>query len=81
VAIAKGLSDRKMQRALTQFFKPANWFEVRAALTQAKRANQGGDHCRTVANPAKGETPGEPPKTGHRPGRKTRQRRPGKRGP
>jgi hypothetical protein len=109
VAIAKGLSDRKMQRALLQFFKPQNWFEVREALILAKRAdliggcdglipanppkeaiearrkraNQG-DHYHTVANPAKGEPPGErgaePPKTGYRPGRKSQRRRPGKRG-
>src|SRR5262249_685003 len=32
---AKGLKDRKMQRALMQFFKPENYFEVRDALTQA----------------------------------------------
>jgi hypothetical protein len=30
-----GLRDRKMQRALMQFFKPENYFEVREALTQA----------------------------------------------
>jgi Domain of unknown function (DUF3362) len=111
VTIARGLNDRKMQRALMQFFKPANWFEVRDALLQAKRAdliggcdglippnppkeaidarrkraNQGGDHYHTVANPAAGEKPGErgaePPKTGYRPGRKTQKRRQGKRGP
>ena len=111
VTIAKGLSDRKLQRALMQFFKPENYFEVREALIQAKRpdliggcdglipanppreaiearrkrANAGGDHYHTVANPAKGEKPGErgaePPKSGYRPGRKTQQRRPGKNGP
>ncbi len=42
-----------------------------------------GDHYHTVANPANGETPGErgaePPKNkGYRPGRKTQQRRQGK---
>ena len=37
VTIAKGLNDRKMQRALMQFFKPQNYFEVREALIQAKR--------------------------------------------
>jgi hypothetical protein len=41
-----------------------------------------GDHYHSVANPAKGEEPGErgaePPKTGYRPGRKTQQRRQGK---
>jgi hypothetical protein len=107
VTIAKGLNDRKLQRALMQFFKPGNYFEVREALIQAgrgdliggcdglipaqppkeaiearrKRANEG-DHYHTVANPAKGEKPGErgagPAKTGYRPGRKTQQRRPGK---
>ncbi len=109
VTIAKGLNDRKMQRALMQFFKPTNWFEVREALIQAertdliggcdglipanppkeaiearrKRANQGGDHYHTVANPAEGDTlcecGAEPRKpTGYRPGRKTHQRQHGK---
>ena len=32
VYVAKGLRDRKMQRALMQFFKPENYFEVREAL-------------------------------------------------
>lgn len=50
---------------------------------EAQRAVEG-DHYHTVANPAKGEKPGErgaaPPKpTGYRPGRKSQQRRPGKR--
>jgi uncharacterized radical SAM protein YgiQ len=116
VTIARGMRDRKMQRALMQFFKPENWFTVREALIQAgradligngcdclipaqppkdallkrrERANESvqGDHYHTVANPAKGEKPGErgagPPKTmGYRPGRKsqTRRHKPG-RGP
>jgi uncharacterized radical SAM protein YgiQ len=112
VHVARGLKDRKMQRALMQFFKPENWFTVREALIQAgrqdligsgcdclipaqpprealaarrERANAAvrGDHYHTVANPAKGEKPGErgaePPKTGYRPGRKSAKRRPGKR--
>ncbi len=106
VYIAKGLRDRKMQRALMQFFKPENYFAVREALLQAgrqdligngcdclipaqppkeaiearrKRANDG-DHDHTVANPAKGEKPGEhgaiQSKTkGYRPGRKSRPQR------
>src|SRR5207253_5000172 len=37
VYVAKGLRDRKMQRALMQFFKPENWFTVREALIQAGR--------------------------------------------
>jgi uncharacterized radical SAM protein YgiQ len=117
VHVARNLKDRLMQRALMQFFKPANWFTVREALTQAgradligagcdclipaqppkeaiearrKRANrsaheaEGGDHYHTVANPTRGEKPGErgagPPKpAGYRPGRKSQQRQQGKR--
>lgn len=37
VHIAKGMKDRKMQRALMQFFKPENWFTVREALIEAGR--------------------------------------------
>lgn len=106
VYVAKGLKNRKMQRALMQFFKPENWFTVREALIEAgrqdligsgcdclipanppkeaiearrKRANDD-DHYHTVANPARGEKPGErgagQPKTkGYRPGRKSQARR------
>ncbi|HEY7426629.1 MAG TPA: YgiQ family radical SAM protein [Gemmataceae bacterium] len=106
VYIAKGLRDRKLQRALMQFFKPENWFTVREALIQAGRqdligsgcdclipanppkeaiearrrqANRDSDHYHTVANPAKGEKPGERslPNKGYRPGRKSAQRRNG----
>ena len=34
-----------MQRALTQFFKPENYFEVREALRQAKRTDLIGEGC------------------------------------
>jgi hypothetical protein len=59
---------------------------IEARRRQTERAVRGGesdDHYHTVANPAKGEKPGErgagPPKpTGYRPGRTTRQRRQGK---
>jgi uncharacterized radical SAM protein YgiQ len=109
VYIAKHLRDRKLQRALLQFFKPENYFEVRRALEQAgrqdligggcdcliperppkgaiearrKRANETatGDHYHSVANPAKGEKPGERglPKHGYRPGRRTARRQDGK---
>ncbi len=37
VYIAKGLRDRKMQRALMQFFKSENYFAVREALLQTGR--------------------------------------------
>jgi hypothetical protein len=116
VQVARGLRDRKLQRALMQFFKPANWFTVREALIQAGRQDLIGNGCdclipgnppkealesrqrqanravradddnhyHTVANPAKGEKPGErgaaPPKpTGYRPGRKTSRRQDKKR--
>jgi uncharacterized radical SAM protein YgiQ len=102
VYVARGLRDRKMQRALMQFFKAENWFTVREALIQAgrqdliggceglipaqppkeaiearrRRANDT-DHYHTVANPAKGEKPGERglPNRGYRPGRTTAGRR------
>jgi hypothetical protein len=59
---------------------------IEARRRQANRAVEGGednDHYHTVANPAKGEKPGErgagPVKpTGYRPGRKSQQRRQGK---
>ncbi len=35
--VATKLKDRRMQRALMQFFKDENWFEVRAALAEAGR--------------------------------------------
>lgn len=114
VFIARHLRDRKLQRALLQFFKPENYFEVRLALMEAgrtdligggcdclisaqppkeaiksrrRRANQAarneegeGDHYHTVANPSRGEKPGERglqqngQKRGYRPGRKSQQR-------
>ncbi len=106
VYVARGLRDRRTQRALMQFFKAENWFTVREALIEAgrqdligsgcdclipanppkeaiearrNRANDN-DHYHTVANPAKGEKPGErgagQPKTkGYRPGRKSQRRR------
>jgi uncharacterized radical SAM protein YgiQ len=43
--IAKGLRDRKLQRALLQFFKPENYFEVREALLTAGRKDLIGDGC------------------------------------
>ncbi len=113
VHVAKSMRDRKMQRALMQFFKPENWFTVREALIEAGRqeligngcdclipanppkealekrrlqANQAaqGDHYHTVANPARGEAPGErgasPPKpAGYRPNRTTARRQDHKR--
>jgi len=45
VTITKGLKDRRMQRALLQFFKPENYFEVRRALEQAGRQDLIGSGC------------------------------------
>ncbi|MEZ6142149.1 MAG: YgiQ family radical SAM protein [Zavarzinella sp.] len=55
VAIAKHLRDRKLQRALMQFFKPENWFEVREALVNADRTDLIGNGCDALipANPPK----------------------------
>jgi uncharacterized radical SAM protein YgiQ len=54
VTIAKNLRDRKLQRALMQFFKPENYFEVREALIEAKRTNLiGGCEGLIPANPPK----------------------------
>jgi uncharacterized radical SAM protein YgiQ len=115
VYVARHLKDRKLQRALMQFFKPENYFTVREALLQAgrgdligsgcdclipaqplreaiearrRRANQAargdeveGDHYHTVANPSRGEKPGERGlNKGYRPGRKSQKRRQGKQG-
>src|SRR5262245_64829840 len=97
VYVARQLRDLRLQRALLQFFKPENYFELRKALTEAGRPDLIGgcdglipsqppkeaiearrrqpndpDHYHTVANPAKGEKPGERglPNRGYRPGRK-----------
>jgi uncharacterized radical SAM protein YgiQ len=55
VFIAKSLRDRKMQRALMQFFKPENYFEVRKALGEAGRRELIGSGCDCLI-------PGKPPK-------------------
>src|SRR5210317_717403 len=45
VTVTKGLRDRRLQRALLQFFKPENYFEVRRALEQAGRQDLIGNDC------------------------------------
>ncbi|XZE19031.1 YgiQ family radical SAM protein [Pirellulaceae bacterium SH449] len=45
VFIAKALRDRKSQRALMQFFKPENYFEVRDALRSVNRTDLIGEGC------------------------------------
>ena len=43
--IAKGMKDRRLQRALLQFYKPENYFEVREALLAAGRKDLIGSGC------------------------------------
>jgi uncharacterized radical SAM protein YgiQ len=45
VHIAKHLRDRKLQRALMQFFKPENYMQVRQALLKAGRGDLIGNGC------------------------------------
>jgi hypothetical protein len=45
VYVALNLNDRKMQRALNQFFKPEYSFLVREALIQAGRHDWIGTSC------------------------------------
>lgn len=45
VYVAQHLRDRKLQRALMQFFKPENYFEVRKALEAAGRQDLIGSGC------------------------------------
>jgi hypothetical protein len=45
VHVARDLKDRLMQRALMQFFKPENYFEVRKALLAAGRGDLIGMGC------------------------------------
>ena len=45
VHIARHLRDRKLQRALMQFFKPENYFQVRKALEKAGRKDLVGSGC------------------------------------
>lgn len=45
VFVAKHLRERKVQKALLQFFKPDNYFEVRKALEDAGRQDLIGSGC------------------------------------
>jgi uncharacterized radical SAM protein YgiQ len=48
VYVARHLRDRKLQRALLQFFKPENYFAVRQALLQAGRGDLIGSGCNAL---------------------------------
>ncbi|MHB1424300.1 MAG: YgiQ family radical SAM protein [Gemmataceae bacterium] len=54
VYVARNLKDRKLQRALIQFFKPENYFQVREALLQACRSD--------LIGGCEGLIPAQPPK-------------------
>ncbi|MCH7814436.1 MAG: YgiQ family radical SAM protein, partial [Planctomycetes bacterium] len=45
VQVAKHMRDRKVQRAMMQFFKPENYFVVRQALIKAGRQDLIGEGC------------------------------------
>ena len=45
VFVAKGMRDRRTQRALMQFFKPENYFTVRETLLKAGRSDLIGSGC------------------------------------
>jgi radical SAM superfamily enzyme YgiQ (UPF0313 family) len=51
VYIARQLRDRKLQRALLQFFKPENYFEVREALIAGGRKDLIGNDCDSLIPP------------------------------
>jgi Domain of unknown function (DUF3362) len=51
VKVVTQMRDRKLQRALMQFFKPENWFEVREALVQAQRTELIGTGCDALIPP------------------------------
>lgn len=99
VYTARNLSDRRLQRALLQFFKPENYFMVREALLKVGRGDLIGSGCDCLipANPpraalqerraraneaiAEGKYVHQIPAqktSGYRPGRKSAQRREGK---
>jgi uncharacterized radical SAM protein YgiQ len=54
VYVAKGLRDRRTQRAMMQFFKPENYLEVRKALIEAGRQD--------LIGGCEGLIPAQPPK-------------------
>jgi uncharacterized radical SAM protein YgiQ len=55
VPVVRAVRDRRVQRALMQFFRPENYFEVREALLAAGRRDLIGDGCDALI-------PAEPPR-------------------
>jgi uncharacterized radical SAM protein YgiQ len=85
VYVARGARERRLQRALLQYFKPENYSDVYEALTEADRLDLIGDkpECLIPSRPPKissdRKTPSRPmqksPTAGYRPHRKTAKRR------
>jgi uncharacterized radical SAM protein YgiQ len=90
VEVARTATERRLQRALLQFFKPENYADVRRALEQAGRTDLIGEgpDCLIPSRPPKtaakrrgplprpaAESPSDPRSTGYRPHRKTARRR------
>jgi uncharacterized radical SAM protein YgiQ len=89
VYVPKGDRERRLQRALLQYFKPENYFQVREALERAGREDLIGEEpgCLIPSRPPKeasqGSRPGRgdkmtgqrSPTSGYRPHRKTAKRR------
>ncbi len=78
VYVARGARERRLQRALMQFWTPANYFDVREALETAGRADLigAGPECLIPARPPKDAREAKAQR-GKRPARKG-QREPGK---
>jgi uncharacterized radical SAM protein YgiQ len=88
VYVPKGDKERRMQRALLQYFKPENYADVRTALEQTHREDLIGSapDCLIPATPLKGDSAkpartksadnrGRSASAGYRPHRKTARRR------
>jgi hypothetical protein len=85
VYVARGARERRLQRALLQYFKPENYSDVYEALTEADRLDLIGDkpECLIPSRPPKipsdrktsSRPMQKPPTAGYRPHRKTAKRR------
>lgn len=85
VYVPKGARERRLQRALMQYFKPENYADVRRALEQAGRLDLIGDgpECLIPSRRPKDTGHGKPQgrrrgksgTVGYRPGRKTAKKR------
>jgi hypothetical protein len=83
--VPRGGHERRLQKALLQYFKPENYADVREALEQSDRLDLIGDgpECLIPSRPPKiaasekkpPRRGKEPPTAGYRPHRKTAKRR------